>query len=247
MRHNLGTLTSEEVDNKAASDFVTRVDRESEDAIVSLIKSEYPDHFIMTEEGQKDSSTEGYRWIIDPLDGTTNYIHGYPFFAASIALEHKGKCILGVVYDPLRDEIFYSNEGQAFLNGTPLSVSATSDLSRCLISTGFPFKQKHLLDKYLAVFKGVFMRTSGIRRAGAAALDFAYLAAGRCDGFFELGLAPWDIAAGSVLIKDAGGIITDFAGGEEYIWTGNVVAGTATTHPMLLAEVRKVFSGIIEK
>ncbi|MFC1769741.1 inositol monophosphatase family protein [Nitrospirota bacterium] len=242
MRQNLGTLSSTEVDAKQASDFVTRVDRESEDAIVSLIKSEYPDHFILAEEGTKDLSSDGYRWIIDPLDGTTNYIHNYPVFAVSIALEYRGECILGVVYDPTRDEFFHSEQGKgAFLNGNPLGVSTLTDLSRCLITTGFPFKQRHYLDKYLEVFKRVFNRTSDIRRAGAAALDFAYLAAGRCDGFFELGLAPWDIAAGSVMIKEAGGIITDFSGGDDYLWTGNVVAGTEVTHPQLLKEVQAVF------
>ena len=246
---NLGKLKDADVGSKqASSDFVTRVDRESEALIVGAIKSVFSSHKFLAEESLR-AEPGGYRWIIDPLDGTTNFIHGYPAFAVSIALELDGEIIVAVVFDPLRDEMFQAIKGQgAWLNGTSrLEVSAIDAHARFLITTGFPFKQKHMLDKYLELFSAIFKDVSGIRRAGAAALDFAHLASGRCDGFFELGLAPWDIAAGSLLIKEAGGIITDFSGGGDYLETGNVLAGNSVSHPFILDRARAVFDGIINK
>ena len=244
---NLGKVEQGDIDQKQVSDFVTRVDRESEILIKDMIMDEYPDHSFLAEESSRDEEG-GYRWIIDPLDGTTNFIHGYPMFAVSIALEYEGRIVLGVVYDPLREELFSATlGGGAYLGNRRITVSSRTDISTCLLATGFPFKQKQMLPKYLELFSRLFVRVSGIRRAGAAALDFAHLAAGRCDGFFELGLAPWDIAAGSLLITEAGGIITDFSGGSDYLQTGNVLAGISSTHPVILADTREVFSGIIDK
>jgi myo-inositol-1(or 4)-monophosphatase len=224
------------------------VDTESEEAIIDTIRAACPDHHFLAEESLKEEVRDGYRWIIDPLDGTTNFIHGYPVFAVSIALESEGEVILGVVLDPLRDELFTAESGRgAFLNGRPIRVSGIQALEGALITTGFPFRQKSLLDPYLEAFRRIFLRVSGIRRAGSAALDLAHLAAGRCDGFFELGLSPWDMAAGCLMIREAGGVVSDFGGGGEYVKTGNIVAGTPVTHPELLKEVRATFGGIIEQ
>jgi len=245
---NLGRLSHRDVGLKQASDFVTRVDREAEDIIVNEIKSAHPGHRVLSEELHRgEGSPGGMRWIVDPLDGTTNYIHGYPMFSVSIALESDGEIVLGAVLDPLRDELFTAELGRgAFLNGSRIGVSDFASLSECLITTGFPFRQKHLLDDYLQAFKRIFLRVSGIRRAGSAALDLAHLASGRCDGFFELGLSPWDVAAGSLLVTEAGGLITDFGGGGGYLGTGNVVAGTPPVHPELLREIREVFAGSVD-
>lgn len=245
---NVGSVTREDVRAKQTADFVTRVDKESEALIINLIKKDFPDHHICAEESVKDEDTKDYRWIIDPLDGTTNFIHGYPAFAVSIALEFKGEVILGVVFDPLRNELFTAEKGRgAFLNGREIKVSTNSDLRNCLIATGFPFRKKEYIDRYLNLFKNIFNKVSDIRRAGSAALDLVHLACGRCDGFFEIGLSPWDVAAGSIIIDEAGGIITDFGGGSDYLCTGNIVAATASIHDEILGEVKDVFSGILDK
>jgi myo-inositol-1(or 4)-monophosphatase len=245
---NLGRISKDDVDIKQASDFVTRVDRESEQLIIDTIKQEFPEHHFLAEESVKDLETGEYRWIIDPLDGTTNFIHGYPVFSVSIALEYKEEIILGTIFDPLRDEIFTAEKGKgAFLNGQPVNVSTISELENSLITTGFPFRRKNFIDNYLKLFKNIFHKVSDIRRAGSAALDLAYLACGRCDAFFEIGLSIWDVAAGSILIKEAGGIITDFGGGPDYLTTGNIVAGTPALHGGILNEVKGVFSKVIEK
>ncbi len=247
LKRNLGALTETDISTKGSFDFVTRVDRESEEAVIGVIRQSYPGHRFLAEETLKDA-VGGYRWIIDPLDGTTNYIHGYPAFAVSVALEHEGEVVVGVVLDPLRDELFTALKGEgAKLNGSPIKMAPFRGLDRALIATGFPFRSKEMLDDYLRVFKSVFLKVSGIRRAGAAALDFAHLAAGRCDGFFELGLSPWDIAAGGLLITESGGIVTDFGGGGGYLETGNIVAGVPEVHASLLDDVQAVFAGLIER
>lgn len=239
---NLGRISRKDIDVKKPSDFVTSIDKESERLIVETIKREFPGHLFLTEESLKECGKETYRWIIDPLDGTTNYIHGYPVFSLSIALEYKGEIIIGVTFDPLRDELFHAEKGSgAFLNDKAIKVSEV-DLLESLITTGFPFRKKEMIDSYLKVFKNIFSKVSDLRRAGSAAIDLAYLACGRCDGFFELGLSPWDIAAGSLLIKEAGGIVTDFEGGEKYLLTGNIVAGNLNVHRGILKEVKEVFT-----
>jgi myo-inositol-1(or 4)-monophosphatase len=245
---NLGKLTKTDISEKDTSDFVTKVDRESENLIISVIKNKHPDHHFLAEESVKQGPDEGYRWIIDPLDGTTNFIHSYPVFSISIALEHRGEIIMGVVYDPLREELFTAEKGYGtFLNGHQVSISSVKNLGDSLIATGFPFRKKTMIDLYLDLFKNVFNKVSDIRRAGSAALDFAHLACGRCDGFFELGLSPWDMAAGSILIAEAGGVVSDFGGGSDYLESGNIVASTPLLHDKLLKEVKGVFSGTIDR
>ncbi|MEW6419591.1 MAG: inositol monophosphatase family protein [Nitrospirota bacterium] len=245
---NLGKITKRDISLKTASDFVTSVDRESERIIIDTIKESFPRHLILAEESIKESAREAYRWIIDPLDGTTNYIHGYPVFSVSIALEYKGEIILGVTFDPLRNDLFLAEKGTgAFLNGHPIRVSEINEIKESLITTGFPFRKKEIINPYLKLFKNLFLKVSDMRRAGSAALDLAYLACGRCDGFFEIGLSPWDIAAGSLMIEEAGGVVTDFGGGGDYILTGNIVAGNPAVHNEILMEVKNIFTKIIDR
>ena len=245
---NLGKLSKEDIHLKQSSDFVTRVDKESEEIIITTIREIFPHHHFLAEESLNQVGTDQYRWIIDPLDGTTNFIHGYPVFSVSIALEYQREIILGVIFDPLRDELFTAEKGRgAFLNKHPIKVSAVRDIEYSMIATGFPFRRKEFIDLYLELFKKVFLKVSDLRRAGSAALDLAYLACGRCEGFFEIGLSPWDIAAGEIMIREAGGIVTDFGGGGDYLSTGNIVAGTPLIHEMLLKEAIKAFAGIIDK
>jgi len=211
---------------KGANDFVTEVDRAAEDRIVSIIREVYPDHDMQAEETPAVPYTSDYRWIIDPLDGTTNFIHGYPMFAVSVGLSYRGRMVMGVVFDPLRAELFRAEAGHgAYLNDRPLQLSEVTRLNDALLATGFPFKAQQHLHKYLQIFEDLFRHSSGIRRLGSASLDLAYVAAGRADGFFELMLSPWDMAAGAVLVLEAGGIVTDFLGGEDYMDAGHIVAG----------------------
>jgi myo-inositol-1(or 4)-monophosphatase len=242
---NLGQLSPGDIQTKQAFDFVTKVDRWSEAAIVKTIKERFPHHLFLSEETLRQKGNGDYRWIIDPLDGTTNFIHSYPMFSVSIALEYQNRTVLGVVFDPLRDELFHAIKGSGtFLNNKRIRVSETDMLEKSLIATGFPFRKKEMIDNYLAAFKIIFEKVSDIRRAGSAAIDLAYIAAGRVEGFFELNLSPWDIAAGSLLITEAGGHITDFAGGEQYLVTGNIVAGNANIHSEILRIIRQVFQGV---
>jgi len=244
--NKLGKISKDEINLKSTSDFVTYVDKESERIIIETIKDEFPAHTILAEETLKEDGE--YLWIIDPLDGTTNYIHGYPIFSVSIALRYRNEINLGVVYDPLRDELYTAVKGEgAFLNGLSIRVSGVSELKDSLIATGFPFRRKEMIDLYLKLFKNLFGKVSDIRRAGSAALDLAHLACGRCDGFFELGLSPWDIAGGSLLIKEAGGIVTDFGGTDRYIETGNIIASTPALHNEILKEVMGVFKGVLDR
>jgi myo-inositol-1(or 4)-monophosphatase len=227
-----GTLAASTA--KGTNDYVTDVDREAEDRIVSIIKEIYPDHDIQAEETPETPYTSDYRWIIDPLDGTTNFIHGYPMFGVSIGLSYRGQMKLGVVFDPLRSELFRAEAGQgATLNGKRIEVSGVRDLQDALLLTGFPFKAQHHVDKYLSIFKELFKASSGIRRCGSASLDLAYVACGRADGFFEMVLSPWDMAAGAVLVLEAGGVVTDFTGAEGYMESGHVVAG----HPHIVEQI----------
>jgi myo-inositol-1(or 4)-monophosphatase len=244
---HLGKISRKDIDIKQASDFVTVVDRESEKIIINTIRESFPDHLFLAEESLKECGKGTYRWIIDPLDGTTNYIHGYPVFSISIALEYDGEIIIGIIFDPLRNELFWTEKGSgAYLNCLPIETSQVN-ISESLITTGFPFRSKEMIDRYLQLFKNIFLKVSDLRRAGSAALDLAYLACGRCDGFFELGLSPWDIAAGSLLIKEAGGIVTDFGGGNDYIWTGNIVLGNTIVHKEILTEAKNLFKGILDQ
>jgi len=245
---NLGHLSAGDVQTKQAFDFVTKVDRWSESVIMQTISDKFPHHRFLTEESLKQKETDDYRWIIDPLDGTTNYIHGYPVFSVSIALEYKREIIMGIVFDPFKDELFHALKDKGtFLNNKSIHVSDVDSLSNSLVATGFPFRRKEMIGPYLKAFKGIFSLVSDIRRAGSAAIDLAYIASGRVEGFFELNLSPWDIAAGSLLITEAGGVITDFGGGGEFLSTGNIVAGNSVIQPMILKMIKKVFGGIVER
>lgn len=243
----LGKLSRAEIETKEASDFVTKVDKQSEQRIIDALRRHFPDHKFYAEETIRQD-IGGYRWIIDPLDGTTNYIHGVPIFSVSIGLEYNGRLILGVVYDPTRDELFYAEENNgAFLNDKPIRVSDIQLCERALLATGYPFRLKEYIDLYQESFKQLFAHVSGIRRAGSAAIDLCYIACGRYDGFWELGLHAWDIAAAHVILEEAGGKITDFAGGASVLLTGNTVASNKHLHADLLHIIQKVFAGVIDK
>lgn len=224
-----------EVTEKATHDFVTAADLASERAVVGTIREACPDHAILAEEERAaELGTPGPLWIIDPLDGTTNFIHGVPVFAVSVACAIDGRVAAAAVYDPSRDELFAAGRGRgATLNGRPIRVSDRARFQDALIGTGFPFRQQHRIDRYLASFRAVVADTAGIRRAGSAALDLCFVAAGRFDGFWEEGLGPWDMAAGALLIEEAGGIVTDMRGGGRYLETGAIVAGSPAVHPVL--------------
>jgi myo-inositol-1(or 4)-monophosphatase len=228
------------VASKGRSDYVTEVDRAAEQVIVDILLKAYPDHAILAEESGASGDSE-YTWIIDPLDGTTNFIHGFPQYAVSIALRHREHVTQAVVYDPTRNELFTASRGRgAFLNERRIRVSRRSKLSECLIGTGFPFRSFEHLDEYLRMFRSVAEHTAGIRRPGAAALDLAYVAAGRLDGFWEIGLSPWDMAAGSLLILESGGLVSDFKGEAAYLEEGRIVCGAPKIFPQLLNLVGNV-------
>jgi myo-inositol-1(or 4)-monophosphatase len=220
------------IDYKGAIDLVTSVDRETERKIVDVIRGHFPDHSILAEEETDVQGEDNeYRWIIDPLDGTTNFAHGYPQVAISIALEREGQIILGLVYDPLRRECFRAVKGQgATLNEDPIRTSAVDELDKALLATGFPYDRREKADFYLAFFKAFLTRCQGIRRSGSAALDLCYVACGRIDGFWELKLKPWDIAAGALIVTEAGGSLSDFAGREFSIWGNETLASNNLIH-----------------
>jgi len=244
---NFGNLQPAQIETKTKFDFVTWIDKESESRIIDIIQHSFPEHTIYAEETRRDEHGE-YRWIIDPLDGTTNYIHDVPVFSVSIALEHKRNILLGVVYDPNRQELFYAERGKgAFLNDHPIHVSSISHMDKALLATGYPFRVKHLIDEYQQSFKQLFLKSSGIRRAGSAAIDLCYIACGRYDGFWELDLKPWDLAAAFVILQEAGGTMTDFSGGNAVLSTGNTIASNGHLHSVLLNAVRDVFKGIVEQ
>jgi myo-inositol-1(or 4)-monophosphatase len=234
MIRHLNKLESLEIAEKGRNDFVTGVDRLAEEAIIEVIKDHYPDHAVLAEESGESGEHE-YQWIIDPLDGTTNYLHGFPVFSVSIAVAQQNELQHAVVYDPLRQEIFSASRGQgAQLDGRRIRVSKLTSLRPALIATGFPYRlaEKHV-DVYLRMLRAVMLETAGVRRPGSAALDLCYVAAGRVDGFWELGLKKWDIAAGALIIREAGGRISDFAGTDAYLESGSVVAGTPKVYAAL--------------
>jgi myo-inositol-1(or 4)-monophosphatase len=234
MLRQLNKLESLQIAEKGRNDFVTRVDQLAEEAIIEVIKDHYPDHAILAEESGLSGEHE-YQWIIDPLDGTTNYLHGFPVFSVSIAVAHEDELQHGVVYDPLRQEIFSASRGQgAQLDGRKVRVSKQVGLRHALIATGFPYRvDEKQVDIYLGMLRAVMLETAGVRRPGSAALDLCYVAAGRVDGFWEMGLRKWDVAAGALIIREAGGRISDFHGADAYLESGNVVAGTPKVYSAL--------------
>jgi myo-inositol-1(or 4)-monophosphatase len=229
-------LDPEQVNEKARNDLVSAADLASEEAIIRAIRARFPDHGILSEEAGRSTPTDsGPTWIVDPLDGTTNFVHGIPQFAISIGVAVDGRVDFGVILDPCKNDVFSAARGHgARWNGKKCRVSGREGLSGALLATGFPFKAHRLLDPYLAIFREVFLRCKAIRRPGAAALDLAYTACGLFDGFFEFQLSAWDIAAGSVLVEEAGGVITDMDGGTDYLSSGNVVCGPSGVHRELL-------------
>ncbi|BAU57729.1 inositol-1-monophosphatase [Halorhodospira halochloris] len=233
------------VEEKGRYDFVTEVDRQAEQVIIDTLTRAYPHHAIIAEESgthQKNSRTQAeYTWIIDPLDGTANFVHGFPQVGISIAVQRRGQLEAAVIYDPLRQELFTASRGNgAQLDGRRIRVTQRPGLRGSLVGTGFPFKQPDLMQRYLRMFGAVAEQAEDMRRAGAASLDLAYVAAGRLDGFFELGLKAWDIAAGALLITEAGGTVTDLDGEHAYLENGNIVAGSSKVHNGLLQTISRV-------
>lgn len=222
---------------KQQSDYVTEVDRAAEAAIITVLQDAYPAYGILAEESGlagTDANAE-FQWIIDPLDGTTNFIHGVPQYAISIGLAKQGVVQQAVVYDPNRNEIFTASKGGgAFLNGKRIRVAKRTKLDETLIGTGFPYRMFDHIDAYLAIFRDLAQKTAGMRRPGAASLDLAWVACGRMDGFWELGLSPWDMAAGSLLISEAGGMVSDLSGESNYMQTGNIIGGNPKIFGQLL-------------
>ncbi len=226
------------VQSKSPNDFVTEIDRAAEAAIIDVLRETYPQHGILAEESGETGQGE-YQWIIDPLDGTTNFIHGFPQYAISIALARNGVLEQAVVFDPTRNELFTATKGAgAFLNDRRIRVSKRTRLNESLVGTGFPFREFDHVEPYLAIFRELTQKTAGIRRPGAAALDLAYVASGRLDGFWEFGLKPWDMAAGTLLIQEAGGLVSDLAGESDFLASGNVVAGAPKVFAQLLPVVQ---------
>ncbi len=226
------------IESKSKNDFVTEVDRQAEATIIDVLHRAYPKHGFLAEESGVQNGDAEYQWVIDPLDGTTNFLHGNPQFCVSIALKHNNILDLAVIYDPIRDELYTASQGKgSYLNDRRIRVSNLMSLDSSLLGTGFPFKFPEDLDTYLNTFKALHPLVSDIRRAGSAALDLAYVASGRLDGFWEIGLHEWDIAAGALLIQEAGGYVSDFGGGERYLKTGNIIAGNPKIHKGILQTI----------
>ncbi len=224
------------VEHKGAIDLVTDYDRRSEALIVGAVQGTFPGHGIWAEESGRAAGQADYEWLIDPLDGTTNFAHGFPVFAVSVAVTHQRRLLAGVVYDPLRDELFAAEAGQgATLNGRRLSVSPTTDLGDALLNTGFPYDVRTNPRNNFAEFMRFAVRARAIRRAGAAALDCAWVAAGRADGYWEFGIKAWDVGAGALLVREAGGRVTTVAGDDDCLGRGSIVASNGRLHDQMLA------------
>jgi myo-inositol-1(or 4)-monophosphatase len=231
------------IEYKGDADLVTIADRKSEALIRRRIREHWPAHDILGEEGGLQDTGSDYRWYVDPLDGTTNFAHGFPVFCVSMGLEHRGKRIAGVIYDPTRDELFAAEQGSgAYLNDERIRVSKTANLSECLVATGFPSHKRHK-NPNIFFYHQITLRTHGVRRAGSAALDLCYVAAGRFDGFWEFNLNPWDTAAGVLMVEEAGGRISDFHGSPFELSSRETVASNGLVHQALLGEFDNIFSG----
>ena len=241
---NLDHLT---VTKKSHADYVSEVDRVAEQTIIETLLGAYPDHAILAEESGTQGDSE-FVWIIDPLDGTTNFLHGYPQYAVSIALQHKGVLTQAVVYDPAKNDLFTATRGRgAYLNDRRLRVSKRKELVDALIGTGFPYSSFEHVEAYMAIFRDLMQQTAGLRRPGAASLDLAYTAAGRYDGFFETGLKPWDMAAGCLLITEAGGMVGDLQGNDNFLSSGHVCAGAPRIYEQMLQVIAPHLSAGLKK
>jgi myo-inositol-1(or 4)-monophosphatase len=234
--------TKLEIHSKRANDFVTQVDKAAEAAIIEIIRQAFPDHAILGEEsGALDGkgAKADYRWIIDPLDGTTNFIHGFPQYCVSIGLQHRGVMEHGVIFDPSKNELFTASKGSgAFLDDRRMRVTKCASLKDALVGTGFPYRELSRVDLYMRQLKTVMTSSSAVRRAGAAALDLAYVAAGRMDAFWEMGLSPWDMAAGALMVQEAGGLVGDLAGDAGWLEKGDIAAATPKVFPQLLGALK---------
>ncbi|MGX5913318.1 inositol-1-monophosphatase [Aliidiomarina sp. Khilg15.8] len=228
------------IESKGQHDFVTNVDRAAESIIIDTIRKSYPNHsFLGEESGEQVGSDSDYQWVIDPIDGTANFMRGIPHFSVSIALVVKGQVQQAVVYDPVRDELFTAGRGSgAQLNGYRIRVAGRKELEGAIMATGFPFKMKHILGEYQAVFNKYFEQVADMRRMGSAALDLAYVACGRYDGYFEAGLSKWDSMAGDLLVREAGGMVTDFGGGHNHTESGNIVAANPKVLQAMVSQMR---------
>jgi len=226
------------IDHKGDIDLVTEADQESERNIVSIIKAAYPHHRILAEESGDSGAASSFTWIVDPLDGTTNYAHGYPCFCVSIAIEYEGAIIHGVIYDPVREELFTAEKGTgACLNGTPINVSSTQEINNSLLCTGFPYDVREDMESNIRLFRSFLMKAQAVRRDGSAALDLCYTAAGRFDGFWEQKLHPWDVAAGSLILSEAGGELSRYQGEPFSIYIPEIIASNGLLHKQMLAVV----------
>jgi myo-inositol-1(or 4)-monophosphatase len=241
LRRDFGEVEQLQVSNKGPSDFVSAADLKAEKTLRTELQKARPRFgFLMEEAGEIAGEDGKHRWIIDPIDGTTNFLHGIPHFAISIALEMEGEIIAGVVYNPVIEEMYYAEKGKgAFLNEHRLRVSARNRMSEAVIATGIPFHGRPGHEPFLKQLGRVMNDVAGVRRMGTASLDLAYVAAGRCEGFWETGLQPWDIAAGILLVREAGGFVTDYKGGQDVLHGGNVVAANPKLHKQLLDLVTK--------
>ena len=245
-------VESVRISQKQINDFVTEVDHASEQAIIETLLTAYPDHGILAEESGSSRGNPNAEaiWIIDPLDGTTNFIHGFPVYCVSIALQVKGRLEQAVVYDPTRNDLFTATRGRgAFMNERRIRVGKRTRLQECLLSTGFPFRQEDDFNTYLRLMGDMMQRTAGLRRPGAAALDLAYVAAGFSDGFFELGLQPWDMAAGALLITEAWGLVGNFTGEADFLQHRECLAGNPRIYAQMVAVLQKYskFAGVQDK
>lgn len=242
-RKSFGKLSTSHISLKDRNDYVTIVDQKCEELAAMAIRKRFPQDTIIGEEGTLETGSSGRRWIIDPLDGTLNFIHSFPTFAVSVALvDDSDEIVSGAIYQPIMKELFTAQRGKgAYFNNYRIHVTKNFRSDRLLLATGFPYKVYDHLDEYLATFKDVLKDTAGIRRAGAASLDLAYTACGRFDGFWEYDLKSWDIAAGALLVREAGGIVTDFKGNDHFLKTGNIIATNGKIHSWLLEKVQRHF------
>ncbi len=242
LKYSVGRVKNIEKKLGEERNLVSEIDKGSEERIIGIIRRHYPHHAILAEESGASTASSDYKWVIDPLDGTTNFLHGVPIFCVTIAVEYKGEIVAGVVYDPNLDELFTAEKGSgAYLNGKRLSVSTTSRLIESLLVTGFPYDIAQNPENAIGHFVNFLVEARGIRRLGSAALDLSYVAAGRFDGFWEVNLNPWDMAAGMLFVREAGGRVTDFAGEESSIYKKQVLASNGRIHEAMVAVLRKGF------
>ncbi len=239
---NINKVDSLSIKSKQRNDYVSEVDQSAEQEIIRILHRAYPHHAFLGEESGRHGESD-YQWLIDPLDGTTNFLHGFPQYAVSIAMQIKGRLEVSVVYDPLKEELFCASRGEgATLNNRKIRVSERIGMTGALLGTGIPFREDSDLDAYLETLRVLLPDTAGVRRAGSAALDLAYVANGRMDGFWEFGLNAWDIAAGVLLIQEAGGLVSDMHGGHSYMQTGDVLAANPKVFKAMLQALQPVFN-----